>query len=141
MISFTFPLRLVSEANRASSQHWRVRAKRAKQQKHVTHWAAWAAAPEYRDRFGRDPNAPALIVTMVRIAPCALDSDNVVGACKYVRDALAQLLGIDDGDPRIDWRVEQRKGAPKQYAVEIRIETRIQDHNVSRGCAEGVENS
>jgi len=35
---------------------------------------------------------------------------------------VADALGIDDRDPRVDWRYAQRRGAAKEYAVEIRIE-------------------
>lgn len=63
-----------------------------------------------------------LVVTMTRVAPRALDDDNLRGAFKAVRDAIADVLGSDDRNPLIAWRYEQRKGAPKQHAIEIRIE-------------------
>jgi hypothetical protein len=33
-----------------------------------------------------------------------MDSDGVAAAAKYVRDGIARAIGIDDGDPRLDWR-------------------------------------
>ncbi len=60
-----------------------------------------------------------LVVTMTRVAPSSgLDSDNMVGSMKHVRDAIAGVLGIDDKDPRVEWRVNQRKGP---WSVEIHV--------------------
>ncbi len=60
-----------------------------------------------------------LVVTMTRVAPSSgLDSDNMVGSMKHVRDAIAGVLGIDDKDARVEWRVNQCRGP---WAVEIRI--------------------
>lgn len=36
-----------------------------------------------------------------------LDTDNLAGAMKPLRDALAAWLGLDDGDPRVHWRYTQ----------------------------------
>jgi len=63
-----------------------------------------------------------LTVTITRVAPSkGLDSDNAVSSAKAVRDAVAGVLGVDDGDGRVDWRVCQRRGS---WAVEVRIEPR-----------------
>ena len=116
MISFTIPgLVLVSEAN--SHQHWRLRQKRAKAQKtsawaHTRHQIVW-----------RRPNAVQLpaTVTITRIAPRMLDSDNAVGSAKHVRDGIAEALGIDDSSPLVAWEVRQERGAPRYYSVRIEI--------------------
>jgi hypothetical protein len=34
---------------------------------------------------------------------------------------VADALGIDDRDPRVTWRYDQRRGKRGQYAVEITI--------------------
>jgi hypothetical protein len=59
------------------------------------------------------------VVTFVRLAPraLALDSDNLISCAKHVRDALAVLLGVNDRDPRVEWRVQQEKA--KNYGVRI----------------------
>lgn len=36
-----------------------------------------------------------------------MDSDNLIGSLKPLRDAIAQSIGIDDGDPRIRWEYAQ----------------------------------
>lgn len=103
----TVPLRTVSEAN--AREHWARKAKRVKAQRR----AAFALCPTYP--------LPA-IVTLTRIAPRALDDDNLRGALKAVRDGVADRLGIDDRDPRVDWRYAQARGRPKEYAVRIALE-------------------
>lgn len=50
-----------------------------------------------------------------------LDDDNLAGSAKSLRDGIADRLQIDDRDPRVQWKYAQRKGEPKQYAVEIEI--------------------
>ncbi len=139
MISVTLPLRLVSEAN--SHTHWRIRQRRAASQHAAVGMALWleivarlqrGGAEREAARFAMgDPRimrdmfrATSLVTTITRIAPCKLDSDNAVGAAKHVRDAVAKVLGVDDRDERVEWRVEQRKGGVREYAVRIDIEAR-----------------
>ena len=111
-------LRLVSEAN--AHEHWRVRQRRAREQREfvvmILRTRAGVSAPDVSD-------GP-LVVTITRIAPRMLDSDNAVGSAKHARDGVADWLLIDDRDPRVEWRVKQAKGAPLTYAVRIEIERR-----------------
>lgn len=104
MITCHLPIKTVSEANRRD--HWAVKAKRAKSQRHT--------AAMLVPRFGL-PCA----VTLVRIGPKALDTDNLNGALKAVRDGVADRLGIQDNDPRVTWRYGQKRGP---YGVEITLE-------------------
>lgn len=61
-----------------------------------------------------------LVVAMVRISPKFLDSDNVTGATKCVRDGIAEALGIDDRDPRVLWLpTQQEKGAKQGCRAEF----------------------
>lgn len=66
-----------------------------------------------------------VVVTLARIAPRALDDDNLAFAFKAIRDGVADGLGVRDNDPRVSWRYTQAKpargGAP---AIEIAIEAR-----------------
>lgn len=103
------PLRLVSEANTRS--HWAVRARRVKAQR-------WAVAASLRG-FGGLPALP-VIVTLKRVAPSpGLDGDNLQSSCKASRDGVADALGVDDRDPRVEWRYEQCRGKPGEWALEI----------------------
>jgi hypothetical protein len=106
-------LRLVSEANqRGMSKGARfAQASRFKKQRRTV--AGWL-------RTVQRPDPAGLVVTITRVAPRQLDSDNAVGSAKAVRDEIALWLGVNDGPTGpVTWRVEQRKGAPGAYAVEI----------------------
>ena len=129
-VSFSVPIKLESEAN--AREVWQVKATRAQRQraavtKHapgrkVTEFNASAKRTRVYTRWVEVPRFPC-VVTITRIAPRELDSDNVVGSAKYVRDQVAELLGVDDRDPRVEWVVRQRKGEAKQYGVEIMVES------------------
>jgi hypothetical protein len=97
--------------------HWSKRAARAKKERAVV-----ATVLRCHRRPTLEPTCPPTMCTLARIAPRALDDDNLQGAFKAVRDEVAAFFGVDDG-PRgpIAWRYEQRREAPKQYAVEIRL--------------------
>lgn len=58
-------------------------------------------------------------VTLTRIAPRELDTDNLAGAFKACRDGIADALGVKDNDPRVAWVYEQTKGEPREYAIRI----------------------
>jgi hypothetical protein len=113
MICVTIPIRTVSEANRRD--HWAVRAKRTKQARQTV-GLVMAGSLSFHGR----PDFP-LVVTLTRIAPRDLDSDNLAISQKGVRDGVADALGIDDRDPLVAWRYDQRRGKRGQYAVEITI--------------------
>ena len=64
-------------------------------------------------------------VTLTRIAPRPIDEhDNLRGGLKQVADTVALWLAVPDDNPDITWMYGQRRGEPRQYAVEIRIEAR-----------------
>ena len=110
MILVTIPgLRLVSEAN--ARDRW-ARQKRAKTARQAAKVATICEAPY--------PALP-LTVTITRIAPGRLDSDNLASSAKAVRDGVADALGIDDGDSAVTWLYAQRKAGVREYAVEIAI--------------------
>lgn len=62
-------------------------------------------------------------VLLTRIAPSSgVDDDALPATMKSIRDGLADALGVpDDRDPRFTWRYAQRRGKPKEYAVEVEI--------------------
>lgn len=110
----TIPVRTVSEAN--SHEHWRVRARRAKEQRGLALLVCRGLGA---------PPAPPLTITLTRVGPRSLDSDNLAGSQKHVRDGIADWLGLakHDSDPRLTWLYEQRKGPAG--ATEITITTRL----------------
>ena len=119
MIEFEVPVRLVSLLN--AREHHMARARRAKTQRTAAHTLA-------REHVSGLVDTPlSLTVTITRIAPGKLDDDNLTGSAKHVRDGIADALGIDDGDPRITWVVEQAKfTGPHRggYSCAVRIEVR-----------------
>lgn len=52
-----------------------------------------------------------LQATWIRVGSRKQDDDNLRGAFKALRDALAELLGVDDGDQRVAWGYDQEAGA------------------------------
>lgn len=105
-------------------EHWAKKAARAKKQREAARFWTQQMARYLSDAIkGGEP----LKVTITRVAPGKLDSDNLTGSAKHVRDGIADALGIDDGDPRITWVVEQAKftGAHRGgYSCAVRIEVR-----------------
>lgn len=111
MMGATFPCLTVSALN--AREHWSVKAKRARQHRTAAFMALRCAA------LGHPLPCT---VTLTRIAPRELDGDNLQGALKNVRDGAADWLKVDDRDPRVMWVYAQRKGKPKEYAVEVTVQ-------------------
>lgn len=112
MIAVELPgLRLASTLN--DRRHWRKRAAAAKAQRLLAYC---------RLREHPKPTRP-VVVTMTRVSPGQLDSDNLAGACKSVRDGVADWMGVDDGqaerDGRVTWVCRQERG---KYGVRIVVE-------------------
>jgi len=101
----------VSEMN--AHEHWRVRQKRAKAQRLAARLATASARNLAALRLP-------LRITLTRCSPRFLDSDNLVASQKHVRDGITDALGLDDGDPRLNWLYEQRPGKAARTYVEIR---------------------
>lgn len=113
MIDFEIPLRLVAAGN--AREHWRMVAKRKKTQRGLAHLyaAGFAIALSKLKR--------PVMVTLTRIGKRKMDGDNLQGSAKYVRDGIADALGVDDGDEsKVTWAYKQKIG--KDYACRVRIE-------------------
>jgi len=106
--TLTLPLRLESAAN--ERLHWRARMERTRRHRRLAGMAIRKGLP-----------LPA-VVTLTRIAPRQFDDDNLAFAFKALRDGVADAFGVADNHPDLQWRYAQRKGDPRQYAVEIHIE-------------------
>ena len=124
-------LRLVSELNQ-HEHHW-LRVKRA---------AAHHEAVTVHLGPRRSPMPPA-VVTITRLAPGSLDSDNLQGSAKHVRDAVAAWLGVDDRDPRVTWRVAQERTKRGVYGVRVDVRgwdpRRVGARVVPEGALQRVE--
>lgn len=105
------PVVIKSEAN--LREHWTAVAARKKKQKTWVLLALKACAPD-----------GALLlpcrVTFTRIGVRLLDSDNLSGGFKAVRDAVASWLGVDDGPSApVTWEYAQIKGKPPGFTLRI----------------------
>jgi hypothetical protein len=106
LYSFVVPVKTASTSN--LREHWAQRHKRVAGQKAATRLMcpAWAAGP-------------LLTVRLTRVSPRPLDDDNLRGALKSVRDAVATWLKVDDASPLVRWEYGQEKGEP---AVRVDVE-------------------
>lgn len=112
---FYVPTKLISEAN--AREHWAIKNKRKKAQ-HFAVNAAWIAAGLNGKAFFWP-----LTITLTRIGPRKLDSDNLAGSFKAAQDQVARCLAVDDGDEaRVRWVYAQTKGKPKEYGLLVRLE-------------------
>jgi hypothetical protein len=112
MIELVLPLKTVSEANQRD--HWSDRHHRnnAQQQEVKTEWMRLAKGVKIY---------PPYVVKLTRIGPRLLDDDNLAGAFKHARDAIADILGIDDGSSLVRFEYAQIKERSRRYAVKIEI--------------------
>lgn len=118
VVTFEVPIRLVNGSN--SRAHNIVKAKLAKKQRQefVTFVQSMSFTPFVRFHLPKPPRTYAiarweppyslpLVITITRLAARRMDDDGAVTSAKHVRDQLAELLGINDNDSRVEWRVKQ----------------------------------
>ena len=110
-MEFVIPIKTISVTN--AREFWRVRAKRAKIERDDAHRHTCGVL-----QFLKTPGK--FCITLTRLAPRKLDSDNLAGACKSIRDGIADALGMDDGDERLTWEYAQEKA--KENGVRVRME-------------------
>lgn len=125
-ITITVPIRTVSTVN--MREHWATKARRVRAERMAVAnlWSYMTRAPWLT--AGMLAGGERARVTLVRIAPRDLDDDNLRPSMKAIRDEIADRLGLrNDRDPRVAWMYEQRRGIPKQYAVEIHVEIEAGD--------------
>lgn len=110
MIEFIVPVKTVGGLN--AREHWAVRAKRVKVERKATVLSLVSA---------KRPRMPC-VVTMTRLSAGTLDGDNLQGACKAIRDGVADWLGCADNNPNVTWRYAQERTHRGHYGVRVRIE-------------------
>jgi hypothetical protein len=112
-------IRTESEAN--LRENWHVKAKRVRMQRQITRVTIEQECKKGRWQDNDLPGST-YTITLTRIAPRPLDTDNLARSFKAIRDGIADALGIDDGSKRLMWNYAQEKGPPKRYAVRIEIQ-------------------
>jgi len=91
-------------------EHYMARARRVAKEKEAVAWSL---------KMMQRPALPCVVVLTRRAPSGGLDDDNLVGALKGVRDAVAEWLGVDDGDVRrIRFKYAQER-APWSVRIEF----------------------
>lgn len=111
----TLPIKTVSESN--SREHWTARNKRKRSQQEEILF-------EWRNKAGQQRFKLPCRVTFTRYSTKFLDDDNIRGAFKGVRDAVASLLGVDD-DPMapVEWCYVQERTKKREHLVIIEVKS------------------
>ena len=103
---------LPTQINQSANRFARHAAVKAQRKRLALYWLA---------HVGRGPlQGPPYVVTLTRVGPRRIDSDNAVSAFKHVRDEIAARIGINDGDTRIAWLYRQERGP---FSVRVRVES------------------
>ena len=101
----------VNELNRHTN--WRDRAARAKAQHAITVLVL--------NSHAKTKPALPVIVTVTRFSPVILDKhDGLPASQKFVVDGIAEFLGVDDSDPRVEWRYDQVRSTRYSVVIEIK---------------------
>lgn len=104
------PMQLPSVANQRI--HWAVKAKQVKAQRQRVA-LAWKTQPDRAEKESAinewERGGFRLLVTMIRVAPRRLDTDNLESAFKAIRDQVAVQLGVSDASERVRWECQQAR--------------------------------
>lgn len=114
-----FTIRVKTTNPNNGSQGWSRNATYAKARTRKAQRAQ--AMLETRAALGLHPRLP-VVVTLTRVAPSnGLDPHDGLGASlKGIIDGITDALGLaSDRDSRVRWHIEQRRGKPREYAVEV----------------------
>lgn len=69
-----------------------------------------ARVAQPRRRGSQGPGRARIAITLIVIRSRLLDDDNSIVGCKSLRDAVAEWIGLDDGDPALMWSYQQVVG-------------------------------
>lgn len=62
-----------------------------------------------------------MVVDLVVFRRRPVDSDNLIFGCKWLRDAVANSLGVDDGHENVSWNYTQLKTTGREGVI-VKIE-------------------
>ncbi len=125
------PIALPSASN--IHAHWRERHRRIKRQRLAVNLAFRSSilTPGLAAAGQALAAGSGLRVLLTRVSPRKLDSDNLQGAFKGVRDQVAEALALDDGSALWQWDYAQVAG-PAAIQIEISLRVPVQA-SASRG--------
>ncbi len=107
-----FNIKTVSEANQR--EHW-AKKNRRKNDQQLQFLAEWRK--QAKDKEFTFP----MTVIFTRYSCQKMDSDNLAGAFKGVRDQLAKILNIDDGSELIKFEYKQKRIPKREYYFTVEI--------------------
>lgn len=112
VIDFLVPIQTISEMN--ARDHWaKVLRRKKSQQEAVT-------VIMQNVLRGRKVTLPCT-VKLTRIGRRRLDGDNLQSSMKFVRDAVARKLEVDDGSDDITFEYDQKAVVQENYGVNVQI--------------------
>jgi len=130
-IKLTIPIKIESEAN--LREHWSKKHKRkvAQQKAFCVYWRSLKPLVKLPCK-----------VIFTRFASRLLDSDNLAGGFKAVRDSFAKEIGIDDGSELLEFEYRQEKLSKREYYFSIEVlEPFERSSSTSRTSVESVFSS
>lgn len=104
------PIKTVAGLN--AREHWRKRSERVRRER---------MCAKLLVKHAERPELP-VRVTMTRLSAGTLDDDNLQGACKAIRDGIADAYGVADNDPRIRWEYDQERCKRGEFGVLVELE-------------------
>ena len=123
IVEFNVPIR-VESVNRTRNRHWAVRYKERNMQREAIN-ACWLTQVRPHQRLAiKRAASNGLNVRFTRIGPGKLDPDNIVAAMKAATDCMADILHVDDADPRVIYQYESKRGKRGEYWLIVRVATR-----------------
>lgn len=123
LLSFNIHVKTVSEANASRCEHWGSKKKRKDIQRNAGYMHMLAKVNE-NNIMASTLLCDAITIRMTRCAKGnrQMDSDNLAGSMKYIRDGIAKALKTDDGDKRLTWVYEQERLKSGDQYVRVEIE-------------------
>ena len=110
---YDLPIKTVSEMN--VREHWGKRSQRVKEQRETAHLLTRSAINGKGWKYA----GGIIKVTLTRIAPRELDSDNLTASFKAIRDGVADGLWMKNDHDNFEWVYKQLKG---EYSVMVEVE-------------------
>lgn len=115
ILTATLPIHTVSALN--AREHYRARARRVARERQD---AGYLLAAAWRSQL--PPAFEVVRVHFERVGKRLLDSDNLPGSCKAIRDEVACLLEVSDGpETGIEWTYSQKRGLEPAVVVRLHL--------------------
>ena len=122
IVDITLPIRTKNPLNNQTGNSKLaaiIRTRKRAEQRAVAYMALAGRTPK-----ARDLPYPKYIVTLSRLSSSKMDDEGFAASAKGIRDAVADALGLDDGDmERIEFKYNPFVRSPKgSYGVRIQID-------------------